>query len=367
MAKKVFENESLNATFESLNYEFEDMKELMADTARGTQEVSKKEAEAAIRNMMFAVLELDPSNLDNKKLYKRAMKKNKNRLFEVIEDVVEDMLVQGWSNDPFFMQYVEMRNLADGDRNEFWAEEEVTLAVAEVSGDHHSILIQRLGEGQSYSVKTNTYGAAVGTDIRLFLAGRKDWSALINAIYKAFDKKIKDTVYAEVMNVGEKLPVNSMFNKALPLDADHKEEFDKLLSDVSAANDNCEVVVMGTATALKKIGKLTDIEWVSNGMKEAMHEEGKLGFYEGVSLIEIPQRLIKKGATLEHMIDSTKLLVMPVSMDKFVKMVNVGDAEILEINEKGARMDDSMKFEYQESFGIGTQVGKYFGAVTITQ
>ena len=70
MAKKVFENESLNATFELLNYEFEDMKELMADTARGTQEVSKKEAEAAIRNMMFAVLELDPSNLDNKKLYK---------------------------------------------------------------------------------------------------------------------------------------------------------------------------------------------------------------------------------------------------------------------------------------------------------
>lgn len=283
MAKKVFENESLNATFESLNYEFEDMKELMADTARGTQEVSKKEAEAAIRNMMFAVLELDPSNLDNKKLYKRAMKKNRNRLFEVIEDVVEDMLVQGWSNDPFFMQYVEMKNLADGDRNEFWTEEEVTLAVAEVSGDHHSILIQRLGEGQSYSVKTNTYGAAVGTDIRLFLAGRKDWSALINAIYKAFDKKIKDTVYAEVMNVGEKLPVNSMFNKAMVLDEAHKEDFDQLLSDVSAANDNCEVIIMGTATALKKVGKLTDIEWVSNGMKDAMHEDGKLGFYEGTA------------------------------------------------------------------------------------
>lgn len=367
MAKKVFENESLNATFESLNYEFEDMKELMADTARGTQEVSKKEAEAAIRNMMFAVLELDPSNLDNKKLYKRAMKNNKNRLFEVIEDVVEDMLVQGWSNDPFFMQYVEMKNLADGDRNEFWAEEEVTLAVAEISGDHHDILIQRLGEGQSYSVKTNTYGAAVGTDIRLFLAGRKDWSALINAIYKAFDKKIKDTVYAEVMNVGEKLPVNSMFNKAMVLDEAHKEDFDQLLSDVSAANDNCEVIIMGTATALKKVGKLTDIEWVSNGMKDAMHEDGKLGFYEGTALVEIPQRLIKKGAELERMIDSSKLLVMPVSMDKFVKMVNVGDAEILEINEKGARMDDSMKFEYQESFGIGTQVGKYFGAVTITQ
>ena len=67
------------------------------------------------------------------------------------------------------------------------------------------------------------------------------------------------------------------------------------------------------------------------------------------------------------MIDSNKLFVFPVSMDKFVKLVNVGDAEILEITEQGARMDDSMKFEYQQSFGAATQIGKYFGAVEITQ
>lgn len=366
MNKKVFKDESLNAVFEALNYEYEDMKQLMSDTARGVQEVSKREAEEAIRNMMFSVLELNPEDLENKKLFKRAMKNNKNKLFEVIEDVVEDMLVQGWSNDPFFMQFVETKNLADGDRNEFWTEEEITLAVAEVSGDHHEILCQRLGEGQSYSVRTNTYGAAVGTDIRLFLAGRKDWTALVNAIYKAFDKHIKDTVYNEVMSVGEKLPVPSMFNKAMPIDADHKADLDQLIEDVSAANDNCEVIIMGTSSALKKLSKLTDVDWISSGMKEAMYENGRLGYYEGTPLMEIPQRLIKKGGNLERMIATNKFLVLPVSMDKFVKMVNVGDAEILEITEKGARMDDTMKFEYQASFGIGTQVGKYFGAVEIT-
>ncbi len=115
MNKKVFEDASLNDTFNKLDYSYEDMRDLMVDTARGTQEVSKKEAEDAIREMMFSVLELDSDKIDNKKLYKRAMKKNKNRLFEVIEDVVEDMLTQGWSTDPFFMQFVETRNLADGD------------------------------------------------------------------------------------------------------------------------------------------------------------------------------------------------------------------------------------------------------------
>lgn len=137
--KKIFSEESLNATFASLNYDYEDMKQLMVDTALGTQSVSKKEAEEAIRNMMFSVLELAPANLDNQKLFKRAMKNNKNRLFEVIEDVVDEMLIHGWSNDPFFMNYVDQKNLADGDRNEFWTEEEITLAVANVSGDHHDI------------------------------------------------------------------------------------------------------------------------------------------------------------------------------------------------------------------------------------
>lgn len=366
MAKKIFSNEHLNDVF--VKYTYEQMKEVMEDTARGTfrEGVTKNEAEEKIREMVLNVFELKPEDLTNRKKYRRALKKNKDAFFEVIEDVVEDMLTQGWENEPFFMRFVETRNLADGDKNQFWTEEEITLAVSKVSGDHHDIILQRLGEGESYEVRTNRYGAAVGTDIRLFLTGRRDWSALIAAIYKAFDKKIKDTVYAEVMNVGEKLPVASMFNKAIPIDDAHKSDFDDLISDVSAANDNCDVIVMGTKTALKKIGKLTDIEWVSEGMKDKMHETGALGYYEGTALVEIPQRLIKKGATLERMIDSTKLLVLPVSMDRFVKLVNVGDPEIIEVTEKGETMDDTMKFEYQQTFGVGTQVGKYFGAVKIT-
>lgn len=366
MPKKVFNDSSLNTVFQNLNYDYEDMRQLMIDTARGVQEVSKKEAEDAIRNMMFSVLEINQKDVDNPKIYRRALKRNKDRLFEVIEDVVNDMLVQGWSNDPFFMRFVETKNLADGDKNEFWTEQEITLAVAEVSGDHHDIFVQRLGEGESYSVKTSVYAAAVGTDVRLFMTGRRDWTVLINSVYKAFDKHLKDTVYAEVMNVGSKLPVQDMFNKAHPLTAEFKDELDGLISDVSTANDNCEVVIMGTQKALKKLTKLTDIDWYSGNMKDKLHETGRLGIYEGTDLIEIPQRFIRKGNTLESMLKDDQLLIMPVTMDKFIKVVNVGDDEIVEITEQGARMDDSMKFEYQKRMGVGSQIGKYFGNWKIT-
>jgi len=368
--RKLRKSKDLQMVFESLDYTYENMYQLMTDTINGVQEVSAKEANDAIRGMMFKLLELEPEDLQNEKLFKRAMKHNKQKLFEVIEDVVDDMLVKGWEEDPFFMQFVETKNLADGDHNEFWTEEEVNLAVAEVSGDHHDIYLQRLGEGESYSVKTSKYGAAVGTDIRLYLAGRRDFTTLINAITKAFDKKIKDTLYKEVAGVGEKLPCKADLSLAIELTETTKPQVDKLIEMVSAANGNCDVTIMGVSSATKKLDALTKIDWVSEKMKDAKHETGRMGWYEGTSIVEIPQRVTKTGkgqtARLKPMIDDNFLLVLPTGMDRFVKFVNKGDAEIVEVTEQGARQDDMMTFEYQQGFGIGTQVGKYFGFIKIT-
>lgn len=364
---KKFINKDLNGLFQAKGYEYDDMCHLMKDVIfdRLPAEISKSEANDKIRDMMFSVLDLAPEDVNNKKLFNRAMKKNKEKLFEVIEDVVEDMLVQGWSENPFFMQFVDMKNMSDGDTNEFYTEQETYLAVAEVSGSNHDIMLQRLGEGETFTVKISHYGAAVGTDIQLFLTGRRDWTELVNAIYKAFDRKVKDTVYAEVIAVGDKLPVSSMFNKNIQLTTATKDQVDQLIEDVSAANDGADVVIMGTPSALRKLSALTDINWVSGNMKDEKYETGRLGFYEGTSLVEVPQRMLRKGDTLERMVATDILLVLPVGIDKFVKFVNVGDPEILEITEQGARVDNTMKFEYQQSFGVATVVGKYFGCIKI--
>lgn len=66
------------------------------------------------------------------------------------------------------------------------------------------------------------------------------------------------------------------------------------------------------------------------------------------------------------MIATDKMLVMPVTMDKFIKFVNAGDAQITEVTEAGERQDDMMSFEYQQSFGVAAIIGKYFGMVKIT-
>lgn len=366
---KKFINENNEAFFSSKEYTYDEMYNLMKDCIDGTFEngVTEKEANAKIREMMLEVFGLDEEKVKSPKLLNRAVRKHKEEYFEIIEDVIDDMLVHGWNNDPFFMKWVETRNIADGDKNEFYSEKETLLSVHEVAGDHHYISVQRLGGGETFSVKGKRYGAAVGADIRLYLMGRVDFAKMINAIYKAFDTKIKTDIYAELVGIGTKLPVSSTFNKALAISTTTKPQIDELIEMVSAANGGEEVVIVGTSSAVKQLEKLTDVDWASNDMKNEKYTTGRLGYYEGTGIVEIPQRLTRNAdGTLSKMIDATQLLVLPVGMDRPIKFVNYGDPSIYEIREAGEHMDDTMVFSYEQSFGVSVVVGKYFGNIKIT-
>lgn len=356
--------------FDSMNIQADEFKNLIFDLglrreiydAETNRIVSKAEANEKVLTFVHNVLGIDKHS--TKKQRKRAMREHGRELFEVLEDVIDFKVETGFHENEFFNEFVEERNLARGDSQEFWTETDIILAISKVSGDHHDFILQTLGEGESYTVATSVYGAAVGTDIDLYLMGRRDWAALTDKIAEAFVIQIQNEMYAEVMNAGAKLPVNSQFNKTMAIEKANKDTFDTLIEDVSMANGNAEVYIMGTRTALKKLSAFADIDWASEDQKKEMATMGRLGSYEKTTLIEIPQRFAPNDVT-KKLIDSKKLLIMAKTEDKFVKFVDVGDTEILEVTEKGARMDDTMKYEVQREMGIYTQIGRYFGVWNI--
>lgn len=224
--------------------------------------------------------------------------------------------------------------------------------------------MQKLGEGEGFSVKTSNYAVKVGMDIDVYLLGRKDWSELVDAVSRAFTIQVQNDMFAEFMEAGDKLPTNEQFNKTEELIPDNKDEFDTLLDDVATANGGVSVVIMGLKTDLKKLTKLADIDWVSEDQKKEVAELGRLGSYEGVTLVEIPQRFALNDVT-KKLITPGKLLIMPNVDNKFVKFVDVGETEILEVTEKGQRKDDFMTYEVQREMGIATIIDKYFGVWNI--
>jgi hypothetical protein len=204
----------------------------------------------------------------------------------------------------------------------------------------------------------------------MYMIGREDWSKLVNAIARAFMIQIQGEIYNELLSAATKIPtaMKSGFLATGALSSGTKAAFDNIIENVQTANDSA-VVILGTKTALKQLNNLSDINWRAESLKEDVSHSGRMGDYEGTTLMEIPQRFANANS-LTKMYDNTKLWILPANdADKFIKMVDVGETEIDEITEKGeehGRWDDIMKYEVQRSYGIATILGKYFGQWTIS-
>lgn len=352
-----FRSEVLNMTFGADKMQYNDFYQLMNETARGQERVEKKDANDKIRSIMFSILGV---NEDCKRSeLRKAIRRHKVEIFEVIEETVQNLLISGWQDNEFFRQFVEFKSMAMGDTNEFYTVEDVILTVSEVSGNHWDLMRQRLGEGKSFRVQTSWYAIDIYTEYELFMAGRVDWAGFIDKLYQAFDKKVNDMLYQAVMSAGDQVMPTAQFVKTGALGAATETAFDTLIEDVQMATGD-EVVIMGTRTALAQVMKLTDVSWASNEMKNERYMSGRLGFYKGIRLYEIPNRFANNDTSVK-LVDSSKLLIMPVGDNKFIKMYDEGDAEIREISDNTTNQDMTYEYAYMQKMGIATIIGKKFG------
>lgn len=130
---------NVQAVFNNDVNDFIAFSELLTETALGNQQVSKAEANAKIVEMFQGVLGLDKNSKPAE--VRKAIRRNQALVFDIIEEAVQSLLVTGWGNDPFMMRYVDMRNLALGDKNEFYTEDNSILSVMRVAGNHHDIFL----------------------------------------------------------------------------------------------------------------------------------------------------------------------------------------------------------------------------------
>lgn len=370
MAKKfLFTNDSTARVFENTECGFEGYHDLMVDLATGKtcynkegKEVSKEEANKKLRQIMFSVLGVEEGTKGTKLM--QAMRRHKIDVFEITETVLEDMLKTGWGDNPFFNEFVEVKNADEDEANEFYSETSSVLTVSELSGGSWNLFRQRLPEGKVYSVPTSWWGVAIYAEYLRFLAGKVDWAKFIQEVYKAFDKKVNSLLYAALNTVGDELPAGGQWVKNIPLTSETKPIFDELLEDVKSINGS-DIVLMGTRTALGKLTNLDDVNWISEQAKNDRYTTGRLGYYEGVRLAEIPQVFADNDPSTK-LIDNNRILVMPNTDNKFIKMFNEGLAQIKEISDGTTNTDMTMEYEYQRKMGVGVVIGRLFGIVNIT-
>lgn len=133
-----FDTTARNA-FDNDEATYANFEKLLVDSARKqVREYSAEEANAKIVEKFREALGIDKDARTPQ--VRRAIRNNQNLVFTIIEETVEEMIRTGWDNNPFFMEYAEIKNLALGDTNDFYVEDDSILSVSKISGNHHNIV-----------------------------------------------------------------------------------------------------------------------------------------------------------------------------------------------------------------------------------
>lgn len=357
------------AAFDNDESNYVNFSQLLADYNRGVFQsgITKADADEMIKEKFRLIMGIDETA--SKKDIRRAINRHKNEIFEVIEDTVDNMLTSGWTDNEFFHDFVEVKNIALGDANEFETEDKTVLTVGKLSGDHWDIDRQRLGVGETFRVPTYWVGLGVYEEFERVMTGRADWSRLVNAIYEAMDAYVNELVFKAVISAGSQvLPGSAQFYKTAALNTAAHDAFVTMVEDVQAANRGAEVVIMGTKSALAKLKNLADINWIAKEDRTDNRNLGHVGIFEGTRIVEIPQVFAKNDTTnkiVKNALGQDVILIMPVVDNKFVKLVYEGDAMIKEVTDNTVNQDMTYEVKYMTKLGVSTLIGRYFGTWNI--
>ena len=75
--------------------------------------------------------------------------------------------------------------------------------------------------------------------------------------------------------------------------------------------------------------------------------------------------MFEKGKVGQYKIDNTLIWIMPVTEEKFIKVVNEGDTQLMTIADKNANMDMTYEYELQTKLGCGVMLHGAFGCYDI--
>ena len=313
------------------------------------EDVSKY-TDQAVREAFFEILGDD-------KLTWQGWRNHKNEIFTVIENVLTTNLPNAWENSPFYNQFVETRNGAIGDKNEYVIDQDGILVASRFSGNHWDTERQKLQGKRSFSVPTEWIYVRVYDDFEKFLNGTITLPEMMTKMQAAFQREIDARIFAAFNGIGTYLP-----EKFKETGAYVRETMLDIIQRVQIASQK-NVVLAGTKTALASIAEGIDANWISQSQKEEMATTGALLNLTGlgVTAIEIPQTFVR--GTYDFKVDNKSIYILP-DMERPIKLFFEGDTRARDLDGSMTH-DQTIDSQVQTKLGHAVVISNLFGKYTI--
>jgi hypothetical protein len=281
--------------------------------------------------------------------------RNNPELYEIIETIIPTLIDEGLKGDEFFMNYVDYRNLALGDDEDFWAEDRSLFLVSDIAEGTQAVRRQRLNIGEKVNITKTLKVIKVYEELNRLLAGRVDFNSFVNKV----SKSMLNEVYTDIYTV-----FNSISSSTSGMTSDYaksgsfaEDTLLELIDHVEAAN-NANATIVGTRSALRKITTAV----VSDAAKNDMYNFGFYGKFNGVPMFVAKQRHTANTDTF--VLDTDKVYVI-ANNDKFIKHVTVGEGMLVD-GDPMSKMDLTKEYLYGERNGTGILIAGRMGIYDIT-
>lgn len=309
----------------------------------------------ALRAGFNEILGLDA---DTKEFSMKTFRKHKAEIFAVLEEILEKTIHEG--DLGALEQIVEYRNLALGDTNEFITPDDQLFRVSVVSDGNGNLQRQRLRDGEKFSVKTDVLGVKIYEEFSRFRAGRVDFLEMIDKVGQSMVKEIKNRIQDSILKTfrsggsGAPYSVTVSGSQGVPQE-------DKILEIAKhlEAKTGYKPIIVGSALALYKANP----KFMSDTDKAEASKQGFAGRIAGLDCLELAPT--HKDGTDEFVLGDDELFLIPQTNEKFIKVVNEGEAYIQD-NTETLRTDLQSEYLLTQRVGVAVVAPSAYGYVKFT-
>ena len=338
---------------------------LMMDASNSVYEkYSKEDTQTILRKQFDKILGLNFKEANSMKR-RQAWRDHNKEIATLIEDVIVDKMNSGFNtSNARFMEYVEEVNIADGDANEFYVEDNSLLTVSRFANNHHDIIRQAVKPGKSFSIETSAYSIKVYTDFVLFQTGKIDFAVMVDKMYTAIEQYRYAALNEAFMSMDKSLPTDMIYETQVTEST--KDAIIDHIEKVMAVTGK-DVILVGARPAIQKLQNTVNYNLFSDSMKDERNKNGVLGNWEGFDCL--PLARVNKAGTRDNVFsadDQKKIYILPIDPEfKPIKRVNEGDVAYYETGMDGLKKDMTVDAELVYQEGIGVVINELFGEIKI--
>lgn len=268
-------------------------------------------------------------------------RKNQTVLFELIEEVVNEVLPARVIEQ--YGSFAEVRTFGQGDKPIF------SVKTSQASKQRAKKFVTKVGlagvyevfklDGYTLEVPTEAWGGAAQIGIEEYLDGRIDMADVIEIIndglnecvFREIAKALK-SVISQIQSTNKK--ANNSFVQA---------DMDALLQIADAYGKATIYCTFEFAATM-----VPDNNWVSNEQKNTMWNVGYLANYKGHNVVIIPNSF-EDNTNTDKVMDPSYAYIIPTGAEKPIKIAFEGSTLVREWENK----DWSREIQTYKKFGVG--------------